>query len=394
MTRLALETIESLDGFRRLAPEWRALEARLPAVPFVTFDWADAWWKHLRSERLTAGDELFVQAFRDEAGELCGIAPLMRTFRPNFGPFRSQQLQFFGADPNITEIRGIIAPEDQAVPVMNELLEFLKASDENWDWLQFTGVSSDAQMAAITRTFGEVRTLRDVPNYYLNLAPTWDEFKKGLSRNIKESLRKCYNAPKRDGLKLDFTVLKTRSEVEPALAGFFRLHEKRSHLKDTVQHANVFASLAGRNFLVDICRRYAARDGLRIFQLKIGGAVVATRIGFVCRDSLYLYYSGYDPEFSKYSVMTTTLAESIQYAIGQGFRTVGLSTGKDVSKMRWSPEETMYRDVLVIPQSARSALSYRVYDLARRSAKKISFAAFAKNLAEFGMGQGRAFLFG
>ena len=87
MTRLALETIESLDGFRRLAPEWRALEARLPAVPFVTFDWADAWWKHLRSERLTAGDELFVQAFRDEGGELCGIAPLMRTFRPNFGPF-------------------------------------------------------------------------------------------------------------------------------------------------------------------------------------------------------------------------------------------------------------------------------------------------------------------
>ena len=61
---------------------------------------------------------------------------------------------------------------------------------------------------------------------------------------------------------------------------------------------------------------------------------MATRIGFVVEDSLYLYYSGYDPEFSRFSIMTTVVAEAIQYAISERFRTVNLSTGKDLSKRR------------------------------------------------------------
>jgi hypothetical protein len=85
------------------------------------------------------------------------------------------------------------------------------------------------------------------------------------------------------------------------------------------------------------------------------------RIGFVVRDSLYLYYSGFDPAWSRYSVMTTTVAEAIKYAISQGLRTVNLSPTKDVSKMRWSPRQVDYRSAFEVSGGLRSRLARGAY---------------------------------
>jgi CelD/BcsL family acetyltransferase involved in cellulose biosynthesis len=95
-----------------------------------------------------------------------------------------------------------------------------------------------------------------------------------------------------------------------------------------------------------------------VFRIRVGGAVVAVRLGFVAGDCLYLYYSGYDPRYSKYSVMTTVVAESIKYAIAQGLRSVNLSTGSDVSKTRWGPEEVTYSDWLVVSPAPRGRAVY------------------------------------
>jgi len=110
-------------------------------------------------------------------------------------------------------------------------------------------------------------------------------------------------------------------------------------MPSSIEHPNRFAGAGLRQFLHEACGELAARDIVRLFQLTIGGRVVASRIGFEIGDSLYLYYSGFDPDWSKYSVMTTTVAEAIKYAIARGLKTVNLSPGNDVSKTRWSPRE-------------------------------------------------------
>jgi CelD/BcsL family acetyltransferase involved in cellulose biosynthesis len=85
------------------------------------------------------------------------------------------------------------------------------------------------------------------------------------------------------------------------------------------------------------------------------------RIGFVVGDSLYLYYSGYDPEWSRYSVMTTTVAEAIKYAIAHRLKTVNLSSGNDVSKTRWGPRELQYTSAYEQRDRLRSRLASRAY---------------------------------
>ena len=130
----------------------------------------------------------------------------------------------------------------------------------------------------------------------------------------------------------------------------------------------VFSTPELQNFLFSVCDALAARGAVRVFQLVIGGTVVASRIGFVVHDSLYLYYSGFDPEWAGYSVMTTVVAESIKYAISSGLKTVNLSTGTDVSKTRWSPRALPYQTAYEPGSKLRSRWILSAYRHARAGA--------------------------
>ncbi|MES1196268.1 MAG: GNAT family N-acetyltransferase [Steroidobacter sp.] len=368
---MKIESVETLAQFEALEAEWRSLELRALPVPFVCFDWNMAWWKHLRSQRKSVSDSLHVVTFRTTAGALCGIAPLMMTNRPARGPFRFAQLQFFGADQNITEIRTLVATPDNMAVYILELSRYLK-SRVGWDWTKLTGVpAATVSRQSLHGEYPQLRWTRELLNFYLVLKPTWEEFRSGLSRNIKESLRKCYNSPKRDGLQFDFHVLSALGDVKPALQEFLRLHSMRSQLTDTVAHPNVFAEPNAQSFLIDVCERFASRNALRIFQLRSGEQVIATRIGFVCGDSVYFYYSGYDTQFSKYSVMTTTVAEAIKYCIESGFKTINLSTGRDVSKERWGPAETLYLEAEFVAPRAAPKLKYPLYRFADETLRNL-----------------------
>jgi CelD/BcsL family acetyltransferase involved in cellulose biosynthesis len=101
-----------------------------------------------------------------------------------------------------------------------------------------------------------------------------------------------------------------------------------------------------------------------VFELNIGGQVVASRIGFVVGDTLYMYYSGFKPCWARYSVTTTILAEAIKYAIACGLKTVDLSPGRNVSKTRWSPREVLYEHAVQFRGGRRTHWARFVYQLA------------------------------
>jgi len=150
-------------------------------------------------------------------------------------------------------------------------------------------------------------------------APSWEEFRLRLKRNIRESLRHCYNSLKRDNLEFELQVLETPSDVRRVWISSWSCMSCARHSPPPCPSER-FASPVARDFLYEICDRLARRGIVRLFQLKIGSQIVAARIGFVVGTGLYLYYSGYDPKWARYSVMTTTVAEAIKYAIATGSR--------------------------------------------------------------------------
>jgi CelD/BcsL family acetyltransferase involved in cellulose biosynthesis len=119
---------------------------------------------------------------------------------------------------------------------------------------------------------------------------------------------------------------------------------------------------------------------VRVFMLRVGSDVVAARIGFVIGKSLYLYYSGYDPAFGKYSVMTTVVAEALRCAISEKLTSVNLSMGRDLSKTRWRPNETLYREALQISTSSHAKFTLSTYRNIRRGLRSSPIRWLASRL--------------
>lgn len=362
---LIVTRITTLNALASLGAEWEALEESIsPRTPFASPTWCTKWWSCYKRETLLTRDELNSYAIRDADGRLVCVAPMFITYRPGFDAMCARELQFFGADPNVTEVRGPICQPEQMVECVSLLTEQLK-SDRNCDWIQWRGLrklEGGAPWPADIVLNDDAQTV----DYVLPLPDSWQALKSRLPRNIKESLRKCYNSLARDSHEFEIRVIERERDVHAALETFLFLHRTRANKDGTVSHKDVFKSESARELLRDYCYDAARRGRLRIFQMIIHDRVIATRIGFALGDELYLYYSGYDVEWHRYSVMTTLVAEAIQWAITNRFKLVNLSTGTDVSKTRWRPEAISYQNGAAIAPSLGSRMSFHLVDRIRQ----------------------------
>jgi CelD/BcsL family acetyltransferase involved in cellulose biosynthesis len=308
---------------------------------------------------------------------LVAVAPMMLTHRPGRLPVGVRQLEFFGADLNITELRGVICRPEDHKQALDTIARHALAIRAQWDWLGWQGVLQPDDAACWPGEGGRFIETKPIPNYFLELPESWEAFRASLSRNIRESLRKCYNSLKRDGHEFSFRVVSAPDQVAAAIDQFLALHGARARAADAVFHRDVFADPRARRLLHDYVASLAASDQARIFQLHIGGAVVASRIGFRFDDELYLYYSGFDPDWGRYSVMTTVVAEAIHWAIEHDMRIVNLSTGKDVSKTRWGPREIVYHGAIQVAPTLRGRLAFGIYQRLRGALQSGSLAGRA-----------------
>src|SRR5262249_31351927 len=162
----------------------------------------------------------------------------------------------------------------------------------------------------------------------------------------------------------ELEVAREGKALEDALTRFFALHAARASLKNTVEHKDLFDSPRPQQVLRAYCRRLGPA-GAAVFSLRVGGDVVACRVGFVLGKSLYLYHSGYDPRYRQYSVMTTTVPEALKLAIGHGLCTANLSFGTAVSTTRWDPEAHVFHDLLLLSPRMRGQARHRGFELVR-----------------------------
>lgn len=356
---LTIELGTQPDAFDRLAAEWDAMElGGVPRTPFQSSAWHRLWWQHFRRTGLKVRDELRLYSLRDVSGTLVAVAPMMLTHRPGNLPIRTRELQFLGADANVTEIRGMICREGWHKDALDALVRHL-ADRPDWDWVQWRGLPANAPPIA------GFRPGRQLQDFYLPLPASWDVLKSSLPRNMKEALRKCYNSLARDKHEYEVQVIDDPDGIRAAFQRLLDLHATRSELDGTVPHINVFAAPEARAFITDYVEEAARRGGVRLFALSIAGVTVALRIGFLYRDELYLYYSGYDPAWGRYSVMTTVVAEAIIWAIAQGCGRVNLSTGSDVSKTRWRPASVAFVEGVQPAASWRGRLALAAMDTIR-----------------------------
>lgn len=361
---LRLSQVTDLKGVAGLEADYAQLCAGVAnRLPFALHDWHLTWCRHFLNHHPRIEDEPRFCVLHEAAGRCVAILPFIES-RRRFGPLRVTSLNMLGADPAITEIPTPLVAAGYGALAVRAARDLFSRGGE-WDWIHWSGLREELREALA----GEQRLSFRAPlsDFVLDLPPTWEEFRSLLKRNIRESLRHCYNSLRRAGHRFEFQVITDPAGIGPGLNRFLELHHMRSRLTGTVAHPDRFVTRVSREFLQEVCERLARRGVTRLFALRIGGEIVAMRIGFVVEDSLYLYYSGYDPRWARYSVMTTTMAEAIKYAIAAGLTTVGLSPSRDLAKTRWGPRQIDYASVYETRDRLRSRCASGAYLKARGS---------------------------
>jgi CelD/BcsL family acetyltransferase involved in cellulose biosynthesis len=355
---ITTDIVTNVEGIRALKPDYEHLcLVTGNTLPFALHEWHLTWCSHFLNRDPQVQERPLFCILRDSSGDCVAIVPLILT-RRSLGPLKVGTLSLIGADPRLTEIRSPLVKagyERLCVRAVHESV----AKVRDWDWIQWSGINEALADAISRETTPQWCTISN--DYVLDLPSSWEEFRAGLKRNVRESLRHCYNSLKRDGHVFEFVVAREREEVRKALGRFLDLHAMRAKMTRGAKHPNRFSGRSLQDFLYDVCNSLAARDAVRLFQLRIGSQIVASRIGFVVGSSIYLYYSGFDPAWGRYSVMTTTVSEAFKYAIANGFKTVNLSLTREQSKLRWRPRLVEFRTALVGRQSLSSRIKCGAY---------------------------------
>ncbi|MDB5359664.1 MAG: hypothetical protein JWO51_961 [Rhodospirillales bacterium] len=379
---LRVERLADPDAFKPLVPQWEAIEKTLsPRVPFTMPLWNFLWWQHLSEHRRPLSDEFHSFAVYSAQGALVAIAPMMLTHRPASGPLRVRKLQFLGADPFITEVRGLICAPANQFEATVAIIEHLYAHRQDWDWVEWFGALGPAVPDDYTAHGFAFERVYQVPDHYLPLPDSWEALRSRFPPNTKEALRKCYRSLSRDGHAFTLRTTDRPADVPAAMATFFRLHTARAASPAGARHPDLFQRRKPRAFLNDLIEQAALRRRLRIYELLVDGDVVATRIAFEFEREIYLYYSGFDPAWSNHNVMTTLMAEIMKWAIERGFAILNLSTGTDRSKTRWRPDAAVSWVGTLVSPTWRGRTAHFAYEdiLARNLAPSLpTIAALAR----------------
>jgi CelD/BcsL family acetyltransferase involved in cellulose biosynthesis len=365
--KLEVTTHDGVRAFRNLEPSWRALE-RLAGGhnPFLAWEWVLPWVENVIGDRVRT-------VVISDGDEVVALAPFCRRSYWLLPGVRAVAMQLAGPREfqHVFEAREVLAAPGRQADVFAAMRDQMLATPAA-DWVEFSAAGPPAVVWDDVLSHIDSRRVdtSEVSMPILQLQETWPDLRSQMRRNIKESIRHSYNSLRREGCSYTFSVATDPAGAMSCLETFLRLHTLRSQVRDRVYHHDQFAPEQLRMFLRRAVGPLMKAGRLEFCTVDIGGETVASRICLHADERLYLYYSGFDPAWWRYGVMTLLVTERIKLAMDEGIRSINFSPGLDPSKERWKPTNVPLRSYTVLRPGVASGLRRRGFE-ARKHASGV-----------------------
>lgn len=251
--------------------------------------------------------------------ELLGVAPLMRS---------DDRLTFIG-DNNICDYMDLLVQPQHEAEAYASLWQSLCA--EEWSELDLWGlIASSPTREAITRLAREagyaVSEELEAVAPRLQLPATFDDYVASLNKKDRHELRRKIRRVFDSGAGVTFEVLSEQADVVAAMDDFLDLHTRSR------QDKTDFMTDEMGIFFRRMASVLSAEGLIRLFMLRVNGRAAASVLCFDAGSCLYLYNSGYDPEFSSLAVGLVSKALCLQWAIENGKQQLDFLRGNEPYK--------------------------------------------------------------
>ena len=326
-----VELREEVPYSGSLKREWEELLMASPfRNPFLTPTWNENWLRHF-------GQSLEAKAlvFRDLNRNLVALGTFVGSEKEQEG----KGFSLLGSS-DVWDYRDLIIVPGWEEQVCRSLAGYLRESP--WQYLELGGISEFSPTAryfpALMQSCGfAVEQEMEEVAVYLDLPTAWETFLEGLnSKNRHELRRKMRRLEKEMNFELskaeDLLALSGKMEI------FFDLHRKSRKDKEE------FMTPEMKSYFAEIAARFQERGWLSLTFLQIEGKEVATFFSFEFSGTEYVYNSGYDPEFSRFSPGIVLAALCIRQAIEKRMVRFNFLRGREKYKYQLGgKEEKIYR---------------------------------------------------
>lgn len=292
---------------------------RWPSV-FVLPGWLEAWWKSFGS-----GYQQLVLVV-SENSEVIGIAPLK---------VKDGTASFIG-DNSVCDYLDIIVSSGKEDVFSDCILEHLKGVGIESLVLETLRPDSFAGHNVVERARLSGRMVSCSPidvSFEMFLPSAWEEYLVSLEskqrRDVERKIRQLENVA-----EVRFDVSCNHEVGKAELNTFF------SMMADSRRDKAQFLTADMRAFFENIVSAMSDYGLLRLAFLSVGVAKVAGILYFEYNDRIYLYNSGYNPQFADMNVGLVSKSYCIRRAISARKKVFDFLKGPEVYKSRLGGRET------------------------------------------------------
>ena len=179
---------------------------------------------------------------------------------------------------------------------------------------------------------GACSTEPDGVSVEMDLPGDWHEYLYTLNGRQRHEVRRKLRRLREKGA-VHFLALKDTEEIMQRLDVFLKMFRESRSDKAAFMHPKMEV------FFRSMIRAMSEEGVLRLFILNLNDSPVAAALCFDFQDTLYLYNSGYDPQYSSLNAGLICKILSIKHAIETGRKKYDFLKGAESYKLRLGGEE-------------------------------------------------------
>ncbi|MDY6843699.1 MAG: GNAT family N-acetyltransferase, partial [Thermodesulfobacteriota bacterium] len=339
---LQIEIYQDPCCFSFLTEKWsQLLRESASSTICSTWQWQSIWWNQFGH-----GKELLVLAFY-HGEKLIGLVPLFIQEVDGI-----KKMEFLG-DASICDHMDVIAARGFEEEVYAATIDFLNKSQKEWEIVDFNGLPDTSctyrAFPFLAEASGYLVTLKvEDTSPFIQLPSSWEEYLGSLSQKNRHELRRKMNKAEREGAITLYEVADP-SSLDEAMEIFFRLHKKSNHMK------SLFMINPMESFFQAVARAFLKEGWLRLFFLRFNSEPIAALYCFDYKNGMYVYNSGYDPQYAHISPGIVLFAHCVRTSIEEGKEVFSFLRGNETYKYRFGAEDSMiYRLIIENVRKSRN----------------------------------------
>ena len=361
MSEMTVRLIDDASEFTALRDRWNdLLRSSRSENPFLTWEWQHTWWAQF-------GDAHHLRLIVVERGDtIAAIAPLHLVASPLYWFSR---LEFLGTGEAGSDYLDLIVRRGHEPGAIDALADFMAAQRLTVRLTHLPPGSLAVQLARRLADAGWTTTSSDdgvCPIVKLG-GHTFDSFLGSLGASHRANVRRRIRALERQ-FKVSFTRVTENDERQEMLRLLATFHASRYRERGG---SSAFSSPAIRAFHDTATRRALESGWLKMYALRLDGAIAAVMYGFNYGGRFYFYQHGYDGRYSDHSIGLVLMALTVQAAIADGALEFDMLWGAEQYKALWARETCVLQRIELFPLRLGEAMHRHAAD-ARRGVAQLA----------------------